>query len=179
MADLWTIQVLTPDFLLDGKISTDMMNSAVPWTDPYILKTYAHNYISDDIVDLVYLTETQFQPTGSLGTTGDLGTDCVINANNSIAFIPRDEASTAYLVKQNKYKSLVSADMVIGPYLVHGKVWSPDKPDSGIKFLTKLLRLVIQDVTIDCQLPGTKLHRLEAPYAVLYTCFFKCATIRA
>ncbi len=180
MADFWTIQVLTPDFLLEGRISTDiMMISDVTWTDPYILKAYDHNYISDDFVDLVSLTETKVQPTGNLESTDALGTDWVINANNSIAFIPRDEASTTYLVKQNKFKSLITADMYIGSYLIHGKVWSPDKPDLGLKFLRKRLRLIIQDVTIVCQLPRTTLHGLEAPYAVLYTCFFKYATIRA
>jgi hypothetical protein len=127
----------------------------------------------------VFLTETQFQPTGNLVTTDDLGTDWAINVHNSIAFIPRDEASTTYLVKQNKFKNLIAADMVIGSYLIRGKVWSPDKPDAGLKLLKKYLRVVMQDVTIDCQLPGATLHGLEAPYAVLGTRFFQCATIRA
>jgi hypothetical protein len=178
MADLWRIQVLTPDFLLEGRILTNPITE-VTWTDPYILKAYEHNYIYDSSVDLVFLTETQFQPTGNLVTTDDLGTDWAINVHNSIAFIPRDEASTTYLVKQNKFKNLIAADMVIGSYLIRGKVWSPDKPDAGLKLLKKYLRVVMQDVTIDCQLPGVKLHGLEAPYAVLYTSLLQCATIRA
>lgn len=178
MADLWTIQVLTLDLLLEGKILTNPITE-VTRTDPYILKAYEHNYIYDSGVDLVFLTETQFQPTGNLVTTGDLRTEWVINVHNAIAFIPRDEASTTYLVKQNKYTSLITADMYIGSYLIHGKVWNPDKPDPGLKLFKKYFRLVIQDVTIDCQLPGAKLHGLEAPYAVMCTRFFQCATIRA
>jgi hypothetical protein len=178
MADHWTIQVLTPDFLLDGRILTDPITDAT-WTDPYILKAYEHNYIYESTVDLVYLTETKFQPTGNLAATDNIGTDCVINILNSIAFIPRDEASTAYLVKQNKFKSMFSADMYIGSYLIRGKVWNPDKPDSELKTIKKYLRLVMQDVTIDCQLPGAKLRGLKTQYAVLCTRYFQWATIQA
>lgn len=178
MADLWTIQVLTLDFLLEGRILTDPITD-VTRSDPYIFKAYEHNYIYEPGVDLVFLTETQFQDTGNLVTTDDLGTDWVINIQNSIAFIPRDEASTTYLVKQNKFTSLITADMVIGSYRIRGKLWNPDKPDLALKLLKKYFRLVIQDVTIDCQIQGAKLHGLEAPYAVLCTRFFQCATIRA
>jgi hypothetical protein len=178
MADLWTIQVLTLDFLLEGRILTNPITD-VAWSDPYIFKTYEHNYIYESSVDLVYLTETQFQRTNNVVATDDIGTDCVINIHNSIAFIPRDEASTTYLLKQNKFKNMFTADMYIGSYLIRGKVWSPDKPDSGLKTLKKYLRLVVQDVTIDCQLPGAKLRGLEAQYAVLCTRYFQCATIRA
>ena len=132
MADLWTIQVLTLDFLLEGRILTDPITD-VKWTDPYILKAYEHNYIYDSSVDLVFLTETQFQPAGNLQTTDDLGTDRVINVQNSIAFIPRDEASTTYLERHNKFNSLINADMYIGSYLIRGKIWNPDKPNSGLK----------------------------------------------
>jgi hypothetical protein len=179
MADLWKIQVLTPDFLLEGRISTDMMISNVTWTDPYsIFQSYKYmGYVPS--APLVSLAETQFQPAGDLVTTDDLGTDWVINSDRSIAFIPRDEASTTYLLKHNKFKSLITADMYIGSYLIRGKVWSPDKPDSGLGFFSKWSRLVIQDVTIDHQLPGAKLHGLEAPYAVLCTHFFQCVTIQA
>jgi hypothetical protein len=178
MADLWTIQILTFDFLLEGKILTNPITDN-NWTDPYILKAYEHNYIYYSSIDLVFLTETKFQPTGNAVPAADLGTDWIVNVHNSIAFIPRDDASTAYLEKQNKFKSLINVDMNIGSYLIRGKVCSPDKPGTGLKLLTKFYRIVMQDVTIDCQLPGSTLHRLEAPYAVLCTRYFQHATVRA
>jgi hypothetical protein len=60
MADLWTIQVLTLDFLLNGKILTKMMISDVTWTDPFIVETYYHHFGYNNNIPLVSLTKQKF-----------------------------------------------------------------------------------------------------------------------
>jgi hypothetical protein len=63
MADPRTILVLTSDYRLEEKISTDMIISNVPWSNPYILEAHYHHFGFDNTIPLVSLTETQFQAT--------------------------------------------------------------------------------------------------------------------
>jgi hypothetical protein len=75
VADLCSIQVLTPELLQKGEFSTNMMISDVTWTDPFLLEANCHHLGSNNTVPLVSPTEAQIELTGSLATTPDLGTD--------------------------------------------------------------------------------------------------------
>jgi hypothetical protein len=175
MPKIWTVQVLTPDFLLEGKIDVEAVSDGT-WSDSYVLQ--ADRTGSGSCTALVSLTVTQFQPTSNLITADTIATNwTVCGANAFVAVIPRDEASTTFVSKQNKFKSLISADVFVGSYRFHGKVWSPEKPESGLSFLRYYSRFVMQDVVIDCQLPGAKLQGFQAAYAVIRTHLFQCARV--
>ena len=151
--------------------------SDATWSDTYILQADRNG--PGPSTALASLTATQFQPTSDLVAADGLGDNWVIcGANAFVMVIPRDEASTTFLLKQNKSKSLVSADIYVGSYHVRGKVWSPDKPESGLSFLRYYSRFVVQDATIDCSVPGARLHGLEAPFVVVRTHLLQCAAVR-
>lgn len=178
MENFWTIQVLTPDYLLEGSISTDMLNPQIPFTSPSIFEAYYHHFGYDTTVPLITLTSTSVQPAGTLPVPPNPSPAWVVNADRAIAFIPREGASNTYLLKRNKYVSLISADLILGSFLVQGSVWSPDKADAGLSFLKKCSRLILQDVIIDQLLPGAAFPRMEVPYAVICTWHLQSAAIR-
>lgn len=178
MENFWTIQVLTPDYLLEGSISTDMLNPQIPFTSPSIFEAYYHHFGYDTTVPLITLTSTSVQPAGTLPVPQNPSPAWVVNADRAIAFIPREGASNTYLLKRNKYFSLVPADLILGSFLVQGSVWSPDKADAGLSFLKKCSRLILQDVIIDQLLPGAAFPRMEVPYAVICTWHLQSAAIR-
>jgi hypothetical protein len=170
MATPWVIQVLTPDFLFDGKI-----DPGGDYFNPYIFE--AVNNSSQPSTVILHLTSARVQPTNTLAAPSVATNNWFISGPNAfVVAIPRDEASTKHLLKNNKFKNLVPADVYVGPYCVSGKVWSPE---SSLGFLSLSARFVMQDVHIDGLLPGAKLHGLEAPYACVRTHLLQCATVRA
>ena len=177
MDNIWTIQVLTPDYLLEGIISTSLLNTEVPWTSPSIFEAYYHPFGFDNTIPLVTLTSTQVQTASSLPAPANPASNWVINGDRAIAFIPKGGASNSHLLQRNTYQSLVAADVGIGSFLIQGNVWSPEKPEAGLSFLKKCSRFVIQDVIIDQQLPGTNFPRFEVPYAVLCTFHLQYAAL--
>jgi hypothetical protein len=176
MATTWAIQVLTPDFLIDGRMDPQA-GSDRNWADTYIFEASAGGpaYCTAS----VFFAEASLKATSTLVAPYDSATDMsLFGATAFVAAIPRDEASTAYLVKSNKYKSLISADIFVGSYLIHGKIWSPNKPESGLSFIKTYSRFVVQDARIDCLIPGAKMQGLEAPFAVVRTHLLQYATVR-
>jgi hypothetical protein len=173
MANPWVIQVLTPDFLFDGKI-----DPGGDYFNPYIFESVTST--SQPCTAVVNLTSARVQPVNNLTAPIEPATNWFISgANAFVVAIPRDEASTSYLVKHNRYKSLIPGDVYVGPYCISGKVWSPDRPELGLGFLCFYARFVMQDIRINGLLPGSTLHGLEAPFAVVRTHLLQCATVRA
>ncbi len=88
-----------------------------------------------------------------------------------VAAIPRDESSLTYTKKIFRdWKYPLPAELYVGPYLIQGIVLCVVK-DTGPTLLMSALgeQAVVQDVVIDCLLPGTRLKRLSAPLAVVCT----------
>lgn len=178
MENIWSIQVLTPDYLLEGDISTDMTNPQIPWTSPSIFEAYYHHFGFDNTSPIITLTNTVVKAAGSLPLPAAPSPAWVVNGDRAIAFIPREGASNTYLLKRNKYDSLIPAELTIGSFLIQGNVWSPEKADAGLSFLKKCSRLIMQDVLIEQQHPGAAFPRLEVPYAVLCTFHLQCGSLR-
>lgn len=170
MASLWSIQVLTPDFLFDGRIDGD-------GGDKFYALTAAESS-SQPSSCRVHLTGASVQATGNLATpAGAIADWDFFGASAFVLIIPRDEASTTFLVKQNKFKSLIPADIYLGSYRISGKVWSSRKPEEGLDFLRNANRFLMQDARIDNLLPGAKMQTLEAPFAVARTHLLQCAVV--
>jgi hypothetical protein len=176
MAKSWKIKVLTPDFLIDGSIDSEPVSEG-NWSDTSILEAASSG--SQPCTACATLTTAKIQAASNIQLPDNPGMDwVVIGATGFLAVIPNDEATTTYLVKQNKNNCLLLADVYVGPYVFHGKVWSPNKIESGLSFLRYASRFVMQDVTIDCLLPGAILQGYGAAYAVVRTHLLQTATIR-
>jgi hypothetical protein len=176
MASPWNIQVLTPDYLIDGKIDPEG-GSDRTFSDVYIFQ--ADMAGSGPCTSSVYMAEARFQPAGNLVPPAAASTGWYLSGFNPfLAVMPRDDLSKTFLEKHNKYKSLIPGDLYVGNYLIRGTVWSPSKPDDSLGFMRMYSKVVVQDVTIDCLLPGSTLKGLQAPYAVVRTHLLQCAMPR-
>ena len=111
----------------------------------------------------------RFQPTGYgyLATPVGSADDWLGFPYAVVAVIPRDDDTKKYVVKHNKCKSLVQAEIVIGPYVIHAKVWSTAK--YGLETVAENTGFVVQEAILECHLPGAKLPGLEAPLMVVRT----------
>ena len=96
--------------------------------------------------------------------------------NTFVAIIPRDEASTAFVAKNNTSKNLIPADIYVGPYIIHGTILSPDNSFSILRYY---FNFGVRDAVIDCQLPDTKLQGLKAPFVMVRTHLLQGIAMRA
>jgi hypothetical protein len=115
----------------------------------------------------IHLTAARFQPTGYLAAPLGSADDWLGFPYAVVAVIPRDDDTKKYVVKHNKFKSLVPAEIVIGPYVINAKVWSTGK--YGLETVAENAGFVIQDATLECRLPGAKFPGLEASLMVVRT----------
>jgi hypothetical protein len=150
----WLVQVITLDYLIDGYMDGDR--------DKYIFRLY-----DGKVLDLP-LASVQFQPAGNL--TGGMHTVVpwtMVHSESMVAVIPRDAASLACAMQNNAfYNQSFQGEVYIGPYLLRGKVLVPN---DSIRTLPMYPAFPMQDVEINCLLPGSKLVGLKAPYAAVLT----------
>ena len=171
MTTFWNIQVLTPDYLIEGNIDSGFSEIQD------ILKPKTN--VNDMDTDLDGLVNVRYQPTSNLivpdgpvpsPSTKD-GVTFLQPWTKRIALIPRDQGSVDFLVKHNKFNRLTPVDIYAGSYSINGKYWNNDKtsllPGSFHTYATD--RIVIQDARIDCLVPGAKLQGFQAPFVVVYT----------
>jgi hypothetical protein len=172
LATPWAIQLLTPDYLIYGFIDSEA-------SDRYYTLTSAETS-STPSTCVVHLTQATFRPASNLVPIDPSPTEWYsVGWNAFLAVMPWDQASVDYLVKESSHKSLIPADIYIGPYLIQGKVWSRNKSGTDLSFLAYAHRFIVQDVCINCLLPGSQLHDLKAPFAVLRTHLLQSAAVRA
>jgi hypothetical protein len=90
----------------------------------------------------------------------------LVYAESIVAVIPRDEASTAYVLKNNAslFKSPIPAEVRVGSYLLRGEVLSPD---NLLNVFESYFRFAIRNAEISCLLPGSQLGELRAPYVLV------------
>jgi hypothetical protein len=171
MATPWAIQLLTPDYLIYGFIDSDA-------SDRYYSLTAADTTSSPSSC-VMHLTQAAFRPATNLVPIDPSPTEWFsFGWNAFLVALPWDQSSVNYLVKENSYKFLVPADLYVGNYLIQGKVWSRDRSEKDLSHLGFAHRFIVQDVTIDCLLPGSQLHGFKAPFAVVRTHLLQCATVR-
>ncbi len=145
------VQILTPDYLVDGYIEEN--------DGGWPLSGFT-------------LTSVRFEPTGPLNPPATTAANwCMLEKSPMVAAIPRDESILAYTKKLFRdWKYPLPAELYVGPYLIQGIVLCVIK-DTDLTVLMSALdeEAVVQDVVIDCLLPGTRLKRLSAPLAVVHT----------
>ena len=171
MSTPWAIQLLTPDYLVYGFIDSEA-------SDRFYTLTYAETSSTPSSC-VIHLTQAAFRPASILPPPDPSPTDCFFTGWNAfLAAMPWDQASVDYLVKENTCKSLVPADIFISSYHIQGKIWSRDKSPADLSALRFAHRFIVQDVCINNLLPGSQLHDLKAPFAVLRTHLLQCVAVR-
>ncbi len=148
---LSAVQILTPDYLVEGYVEED--DGGWPFGG-------------------FALTSVRFEPTGSLTPPATTAPNWhVLGKSPVVAAIPRDESILAYTKKTFRdWKYPLPAELYVGPYLIQGIVLRVIKETDPALLLSTLDEYaVVQDVVIDCLLPGTRLKRLSSPLAVVYT----------
>jgi hypothetical protein len=150
----WLVQVLTLDYLIDGYMDGER--------DKTIFRLYDEN-----VPDLP-LASVQFQPAGSLtGAMHAVVPWVMVHSESLVAIIPRDAASLACAMQNNTFfKQSFQGEVYIGPYVLRGKVLAYD---NSVRTLPMYPGFPMQDVEINCLLPGSKLVGLKAPYLVVLT----------
>jgi len=155
---LWALQMLTPDYLVDGFCDTDQ----------YPIFTFSTtNYQTCLPIDALQLSSTTIRATTSLALPpGDVPNWNVTFYNGFIAVIPKDEASAHYFHSNLGHYPDVPVDVYAGPYVFHGTLPIEKEEFKKLEFL---FSIVLKDVEIDCLWPNSFLHAYKVPYAMLRT----------
>ncbi len=150
----WLLQVLTTDYLIDGYMDGDRDKTIFRLADRRVL-------------DLP-LASVQFQPAGNLIAPMHVVVPwTLVNSESLIAIIPRDAASMACAMQNNGiFNQSFQGEVYIGPYVLRGKILTID---NSVRILAMYAAFPMQDVEINCLLPGSKLVGLKAPYLMVLT----------
>jgi len=145
----WLVQVLTLDYLIDGYMDGEM--------DKNIFR------LADKSIPDLRLASVQFQPAGNLvAPLHAVVPWTLVNSESLVAIIPRDAASTTCAMQNNAFfKHPFQGEVYIGPYVLRGKVLAFA---DTVRILPMYPAFPMQDVEINCLLPGSKLLGLRAPY---------------
>jgi len=167
MGASWSIAVLTPEYLVEGTLDSDWsswMLQAGPQTVPSIRP--------------VQLWNARLQSAGQLAIPAALTSHQLVMGDFScLAVIPRDQASMDFVTNKNRCKTLIPGEVLVGPYVIRGSLWSPDGADNGVSFVSGYQAFVVQNAHIESLVPGAKLPSLDAPLAVVWTHLLYSATV--
>ena len=152
---LWTMQALTLNYLIEGKVKP---NDEVR----LLLGGGAHYYESRYVLTL---TDARVQPTADLNIPDlYIPTWTVEHRGNLVALIPGDEDSLQALFKFNASKAVsYRASFYIGPYHIWATVIQPSPTLSFESYAF----MAAKDVEIDCLLPGSKRVGFKKPWMVI------------
>jgi hypothetical protein len=160
MATSWAIQVLTPDYLVEGLYDDSRDNNLATYffqtrydTDGQLARTAS-----------IHLTSAQIQPTRHMTTPVSMINDWSTYAYSLIALIPHDDNSMAHVSKNNNPKFIIPGDIYVGPYRVHGIVQSPEKQLNSLRYY---FTFVVRDAEIECLEAGAKLQSMKVPLVVI------------
>lgn len=157
---LWSIQILTADYLIDGRFDSQDVNG-IPFFNAPSIKN------GDCPIPTLTLTSALLQSTGSLALpTSAIGRWTFSPQGACVAVIPRDEASSAYVLKNSRGQNPVPADVYVGPYLVRGIVMSPVKE---LALLASYPSFFVQHARITCLVAGTRMEELTSPNIIVST----------
>ena len=144
------VQVLTPDYLIQG-----YLEDLEAWPFSGLL-----------------LTGVRFEPVGALQPPVATAARWFLPEFSPVLVaIPGDpvsQARTQELAGDSDYA--LPAELYVGPYRIQGMVLRADD-ETDAEALTDTLAeyALVQDASIDCLLPGTRLPRLHAPFVVVRT----------
>jgi hypothetical protein len=159
MGASWSIAVLTPEYLVEGTLDSDWgswMLQAGPQTVPNVRP--------------VQLWNARLQSAGQLAIPAALTSHQLVMGDFScLAVIPRDQASMDFVTNKNRCKTPIPGEVLVGPYVIRGSLWSPDGADNGVSFVSGYQAFVVQNAHIESLVPGAKLPSLDAPLAVVWT----------
>ncbi len=153
----WEIQILTTDYSIEGHIQPD--EDIFRW---------ARQYGFTDAFECAPLTSVQVLPTGHLTTPPkSFATWDLAYCTTIVMIIPRDQASLKAAPKDYAdYRHPFRAVIYAGPYVIRATVLS-DSEDSQMLFVDHKGFVPLRDAEIDCQMPGSPLMGLKAPWLVL------------
>ena len=155
---LWSVQVLTPDYLIDGNFDSKDVGG---------LSFFSMQTGSNVPVASLQLSSALLQPTGNLAMPITPVAKWITSFNDAfVGVIPLDEPSTAHALKNNKAPHPVPADVYVGPYLIRGIVMSPDK---NLEILGDVLSFLVQNARITCLTSGAQMTEIRAPNMLVRT----------
>lgn len=156
---LWTLQVLTPDYQVDGFCD---INCFTPYT------FCSANYQIALPTDALQLCQVHITPVSGLQTPHELDVPNwnITFYNGFIAVIPRDKPSLQYFHDNLSHYPLYPVDVYAGPYIFHGDLPIEKKEFKKLEFLYSY---ILKDVTIDCLAPQSPLKSYQVPFAMVRT----------
>jgi hypothetical protein len=156
---LWAVQLLTTEYLVDGSLDYD--DSSGSW---WFLEAQAGQLA----LETLNLKQASFQPTAGLNVSMPAAATWSTPSTAAyVACIPRDEASTAYALKQNSsWRNPIPAVVFVGPYSIRGNILSREQ-QLGSMQISGIFPM--QQAVIDCLAPGARLTGLAAPYLLVHS----------
>ncbi len=151
---LWTFQILTTEYLLEGQLPSD--------------EDFFSNCQVDDPADyLEKLTRVQIQPTGMLVPPATTLPNWYITFGKTIvALIPRDEDSlSAAREAYEEYTYSARIQMYAGPYLIEGTLLN--ESEGHIDFEDTSGYIPVTDAEITHLLPGASLRSHRVPWMLV------------
>ena len=148
----WQVQILTLDYLVEGHLDSDR--------DGYPFRLFNHD------ITPIPLSQARFRPTGDLKLPERPVTPWVlINGDDLVAIIPRDDASVAHAIQVNASDRIASrADVFVGPYVIRGTVHSPHE---DLRIFAMRVGFIVRDAEITCLRPDAQLVGLKAPIVLV------------
>jgi hypothetical protein len=159
-ANLWHVQVLTPDYSVSGDYDSRSGGRGS------FFEAGAVNAYRDAPVSLK-LTNASFQTTGALQGPSGLGSTYLLSTQNSfIAVIPRSEDAVSYVLQHSKTRNSLPAVALVGPYAIQGLFATNE---ATLDMLAGNRLLVVQDARIDCLTAGSGFQNVKVECALVYT----------
>jgi hypothetical protein len=160
----WSVDVLTADYLVSGRVAANAMKWA--WT--YFSMT------EKDAPRTLEVVVSEARPTGPLAAPDLPGKTAGFSyATGLIGLIARDEAASKAWDQWANLGAAAAAEVTVGPYAITGSALSPS---GGLDFLIND-RFAMQDATIT-RLDGSGTP-IDAPKAVFSTRFVQTAVLAA
>ncbi|MBA3873509.1 MAG: hypothetical protein H0X30_30630 [Anaerolineae bacterium] len=141
----FAIQVLTPDYLIEGHIPRNMT-----W----------HSLVEIEIAPAHY------QPTGTMTLPAGSAPLLHVQQNALVAIMPQDEACATDVLKGFGTQHLLKVTMLLNHYRFTGMAFATS---DNISTLTYADAILMQDATIDCLIVGAQRKVWTAPLALIYT----------
>jgi hypothetical protein len=156
---IWALQVLTPDYIIDGLCDTERYS---PFT------FCSANYQCAVPTDALQLEKVKLKSVGpNLAPPPESIPNWNITFYNGfIAVIPNDEASTQFFHSNLSHYPMYPVDVYAGPYLFRGDLPIEKKDFKKLEFLYSY---ILKDVEIDCLCPDSFFHGVKVPYAMVRT----------
>lgn len=141
----FTVEVLTADYLIEGRISTNMA-----WHSPVEIEIASANY----------------QPTGSMTLPPGSTPLLLVQQNALVAIMPRDEACAKDMLKIFLTKYPLKVTMLLNHYRFSGTAFSTS---DKLITLTYMDAILMQDAQIECLIAGAQRKDWKAPLVLIYT----------